>query len=31
LDAEILAWLVTVNAQRAKQEAAGLVRWLLPH
>jgi hypothetical protein len=31
LDAEILEWLVAVNAQRAMQEAAGVVRWLLPH
>jgi hypothetical protein len=29
--AEILEWLVAVNAERAKREAAGVVRWLRPH
>jgi len=31
VDAEILEWLVAVNAERAKEEAAGVVRWLRPH
>jgi hypothetical protein len=31
LEAEMLEWLVALNAGRAKEEAAGVVRWLLPH
>jgi hypothetical protein len=30
-DAEILERLVALNAERAKEEASGLVRWLRPH
>jgi hypothetical protein len=29
-DTEILEWVVALNAERAKEEVAGLVRWLRP-
>jgi hypothetical protein len=31
LDAEMLEWLVALNAGRAKEEAGSVVRWLRPH
>jgi hypothetical protein len=31
VDTENLEWLVAVNAERAKGEAAGVVRWLRPN
>ena len=31
MDAEMLEWLVALNAGRAKEVAGGVVRWLLPH